>query len=43
MEKAIESEKVFKEIKSLIVKGAGSLVSSGVSTLLGAFTGGFDR
>ena len=43
VEKAIESEKVFKEIKSLIVKGAGSLVSSGVSTLLGAFTGGFDR
>ena len=42
VEKAIESEKVFKEIKSLIVKGAGSLVSSGVSTLLGAFTGGFD-
>ena len=37
------SQSVFKEIGSFIVKGAGSIVSSGVSTLLGFFTGGFDE
>lgn len=35
------SDGKFKNIKNLVVSGAGTIVSSGVSSLLGSFVGGF--
>lgn len=40
---ALKNNKLFKKVSSLLVSGAGSIVSSGVSSLLGSFVGGFDK
>lgn len=40
--KAIENG-AFKKIEKLIIDGAGSLVSSGINSLLGSFVGGFNK
>lgn len=37
------NKKIFKKLSSLVVNGAGSIVSSGVSSLLGSFIGGFNK
>lgn len=37
------NKKIFKKLSSLAVNGAGSIVSSGVSSLLGSFLGGFNK
>ncbi len=42
VKKAVQGD-AFKKISSLVVKGAGSLVSSGISSLLGSFIGGFNK
>lgn len=43
VQKRLEDEDVFKKLSSVLIKGAGSIVTSGVSTLLGSFIGGFNK
>jgi len=41
--KALTDNKLFKKASSLLISGAGAIVSSGISSLLGSFVGGFDK
>lgn len=40
---AVTNNKFPKIIKDLVINGAGDIVSSGLSSLLGSFTGGFNK
>lgn len=41
--KAIKTKNVFKKIGDTLIKGAGSIFTSGISSLLGSFVGGFNQ